>query len=249
MTYTPDDHRRAFEAYYRLRNAREVADSLGIPYVTVTRWQGKNVTCSCPWHNWKDLVAQREVVDAAKLTLPSPDPLATDALLRAPMGTIVGTDAQSVADSRALQSQIVRSDAERLMQLEFLWSKMYYDLTGLVVDHSALVEASAGMSETQESQVAAYTRGLRCKTADAALRALLQIADKIEELKAKLGLEGKPKESPAEAAAKKDVQSSLAELRQMRDMLISMPPDKLEMLKQVYESEQRAMAMANRGNG
>lgn len=231
--YGPNDHRKAFELYRECRNLRHVSESLGINYSTIHRWQSAGFACTCPWHNWKVRLEEVDAGENAKLSLnplQALDPIQVDQAVRG----------EEVSKRESL---LTRSDIERLSQLEFLWSKFYYEITGIVLDVSTLIEASDSQTPlTDKMQEGYLRRGLTSKNAESATRTLLAIGKEIEEIKERLGLSSAARSGDVskEEGNSAPQEMSLEDLRSAKKLLENTPSDKLKAMADILKSEEIA---------
>lgn len=231
--YGINEHRRAFELYKELRTLAAVSEKMEIPYSTIQRWNSANFSCPCPWHNWPLLMQKVDSGEDAVLSL-SPlqqmDPLMVDAAVRG-------------EDLPKRETILTRSDLERLGELEFLWAKFYYEITGIVLDVSTLIDAGGlDTKEATDEMTKKYLRGgLPCKSADTATRTLLAIGHEIEEVKERLGLTTAARKGDVTKESTEKQEMTMDDLHRIKEMLANTSPDKLKAMKDLMASEERAL--------
>ena len=219
--YTAEDHRKAFETWYETRNMAEVASSLGANYLTPRRWRDADFNCSwsCPYHDWDKLMDERDAALHARAQLVNGgnvDPIAHEKAMRE---AINNPD----APRSVVVNNCVRSDLERLAHWEYLYSKVYFDMTGIALDYGSIKEEEAR---------AQYRAGLHVTNAESGVRMMKVIQQQID------GLQGAERVRPEiSAKQEKAEQLTLQQLRQMRHLAQSTPPEKLKTMLTVMDAE------------
>lgn len=236
--YSVSDHKKAFDIYYDLRSYHAVSRELDIDPHTIRRWAGGESSCNCPWHSWEQLIIERESaleVRLGQIEQGEFDPLAQEQAL------LDQDPSRFISEERRLQLRpasrvMIRSDAERLTYLEYLWGKVFYHATGIVTDHAILVDES-GVSFEDRIRENYFQRGLDPKSLDSCIKSLRALQEMIEELRRNLGLrkgsslDGQPA-ATQEKIEQAEVQKSLTieELREFKRLAQTTPPDKMKLL-------------------
>lgn len=246
--YTVADHKKAFDLYYDLRSFHAVSRELEIDPHTVRRWAGGESTCSCPWHSWEALVREREQaldIRLGQIESGDFDPIAQEQALLDLSPSRQLTEERKV-QLRPASRVMIRSDAERLTYLEYLWSKVFFHATGIVTDHAILVDES-GVAFDDHIRQTYFERGLDPKNLDSCIKSLKELGEMIEDLRRNLGLrkggttDGQPA-STDELINTSNVQKSLTlqELREFRDLAQTTPPEKMRLLLAGVKAEDEA---------
>lgn len=232
--YNADHHRAAFEAYYKRRNFVDASEAAGCNYGTVIRWASVDFQCEafCPWHDWDKLIRERDSVLSGQIELIEAgnyDPLAHDEAIRSGLSSLRPGVKQTLLG-------MIRSDVERIAQLEYLWSKYYYDVTGQALTYSAHKE------KTLEVE---FKKGLRAETAKEGMAILTGLLDQIEKLKVRAGLvdsEGRDKSNNAiiQDENKPPPPMSLSDLRETMSRLENTNPEELAAMTSMLKKEKNS---------
>lgn len=207
--HTPEMHQQAFELYRRTRNRMLISKELGICYATVYSWMRAEYRCqfACPWHGWDKLIVDSEKANAASYRLleeGNMNPLDHQEAMKLAMTTTSNTRLNLV-------QKFTRTDKERLGHFEYLYSKVYFHLTGIPIAFDDLVEAGVEDPEVLKIKLKeALGKGLAVTNFESGLRCLSQLMEHIKALQDKLGI-NKPEQS--DQTVKK---LSIHELRQLR---------------------------------
>jgi hypothetical protein len=215
-------HKQAFEIWYDTRNWSTVAKKIGMDWSTSKRWAAADYNCkdNCPWHNWDMLMQERDRALAARdiLLLDGvTDPLEHERVMK-----------DAIAANTTLQVQkatmdIVRSDTERLQLWEYLFSKIYFDATGIPVDWRVFRSLEPGANlEENVKLVEALRRGMHCTSFEQCIRTLKVCQEQIDALRGRTIKQEQKKEEEVEPNS-----ISIDELRRMQHLVDSTPPDKL----------------------
>jgi hypothetical protein len=223
--HSAETHKAAFDLYYDLRSMHAVAKQLDIDPHTLRRWSRGEVACTCPYHNWEALIVEREAALTKRLELLDEgvvDPLAHEqAILDLEPSRILPTESQKAA-IRPASKVTDRDDRERLSQFEFIYAKLFYHITGCVIDHGTLLDLTGQTFTLEQAQQYFHNRGLEPKNLESCIKALLQITEAISELQEKLGIRAqrrttRPTASPAEPP-RKDATKQIERLCRLRLM-------------------------------
>lgn len=229
-TYTAEHHQQAFELWYEFRNWSHIAKEMGMEWSTAKRWAADDFECkwNCAWHNWPVLADEKDKAQqtrAALLQANVVDPVAHDEAMR---GVLVNKVAQP--------SEVVtflRSDAERIAQWEYLWSKVYYTATGIVLDWRQLKSADIRDPKVEEQMRATLRTGLSPTSLDQCIKMLKTIQDQIQEIRGDVGSD----RSDKEAAAKEIEDVSIDELRKLRQLAKDTPKSKIDTMLTIVDAE------------
>ena len=223
--YTAEEHKAAFGIWSETRNLTQAARSVGSDWGTVKRWAQPDFKCSenCPWHGWERLLDERERALAAKLALINKgeyDPVEHDKALR-----------EAVANQEAPKvlaiDTIIRSDLERVSQLELLWSKVFYDITGIVTDWKHFRNGGAdGIIEDErlrDSLKGVLRGGLHTTSMKDGVGMLKTLRSEIE------AIVGNARTAANQTPIEEE-QASREELRRLRQMVKTLSPEELKSL-------------------
>lgn len=235
--YTEDDHRRAFEIWLVNGSYREVEVKSGIPMYAAVAWAKAEYTCrfGCPWHGWEHLrEAQKKAVRKE---------LAPVAEKREREFSMAQAPAAPKPPSRyELVRRIVRSDLERLAQLEVLYAKAFYDATGVNLGVPQLIDDQGNVIQAEEILRRFAGSGVKSKSYEQAIRCVSMILSEINKILDSSGLRrAKPEdETPAAASSVSVEDLSIEEVRHVRELhqrYLQTSPEKREALKRLLESE------------
>lgn len=224
--YNAAHHQQAFELYFQTRSFNKVSTQLELTYSTIFRWSEKDFPCKfgCPYHNWKALIEERERVSKAQIQLIQDrdfDPITSDAAIRQAIDN-PNRLAPFNPEAHPTSHAVYRPDLERLAHWEYLYGKVFFDLTGMALDY-AHVKRDVSVSIEQ-----VYAKGMRIQSAEAALRSLAIIEDHITAIRQRLCMikaDGEDGDFPwaktmtqmsADPAQKVRTQLTLDELRALR---------------------------------
>lgn len=215
---------------------------MGVNQATLRRWRGKDFSCSCPWHNWDELVVQRE--HALKERMDLLDDGIEDPVQHHNALMNIDTDQPlTEEESRRVRKEltIIRSDLERIKQLERLFSKLYFHATGIVLDYDTLLDLDENMEtedDVREFLLDDTRGGLQPKNLEGCVRVLLSVMEKINELKVELGIRGRTRVSTSkdgDGEVKEETRTveenrpvTINDLRSIRDQIVSMPREAVE---------------------
>lgn len=227
--YTAEQHRTAFETWYETRNYSAAAKSVDANYLTPRRWATEDYDCqyNCPYHSWNRLMDERDAALQVRHTLIQQgnlDPVQHDIAMRQAVSD-PGPKGQNPPVMR-----IIRSDLERLHHWELLYSKVYYDLTGLALDYGSIKEDYARKQ---------YQMGLHVTNAESGIRMLKTIQEQIDLLQ---GSDRRSQRVSSASPARE--QLTLQQLRKMRQLAQNTPPQKLQTMMSVVVAEDAKPASA-----
>lgn len=224
--YTSAEHRTAFNIWCKTRNLTEVARHFECDWGTPKRWMQPDYPCvfNCPWHGWPELVAEKERAHSAKILLLNRgvvDPAAHDKAIRE---AVVDLSAPRVVAVDAL----VRSDLERVGQLEFIWSKVIYDITGQVTDWRHFRDAGPGGAVTDDEVEGTLKGVLR---GGLHVTSLKHGVDMLKTLRAEIeDITGNARVAASKTTTVEEERTSREELRRLRHVVKTMSPEELKTL-------------------
>lgn len=236
-SYTSADHKQAFEIYYQHRTYSAIISSMNITQQTLVAWKSPTCRCKwgCPWHDWDKLIAEREAVAQAKIALienGNYDPVDHDKAVRGAL-----ENAPNPRKHAALT--VIKSDLEILNHWEFVYNKIFCNLTGLALEHQNVRTDSSDLDSllSTASTQDLYRQGLNCETAGEAVRLLALVRDKIDAIKVRMGvnLEAKPEE---QEAAKQIKPLSLQDLRDIKERLKNEDPERLALMAAMIQRQE-----------
>lgn len=267
--YSMDHHRQAWEIYFSMRTYQAVSDEMGVDYSTITRWAAEDYKCrhpGCQWHGWERLLSEQEAAVAARLQLYEDgnlNPVAHDDAIRRAIspesepqvGLTVEENRQRMVEierrKRVLET-LVRSDFERLAHWEYVWSKVFYQVSGQVLDHKALVNAD-GLPLSDEQVKELFGKGLKLTSLESAVRAMSVIQDQVDKLKEKIGLHKKMTNddigTEGEMSESTTPDLTIEDMRLFRDMLENTPPEKRDLLMRMFKADQMVLQGVPDGQG
>lgn len=253
-THSIDTHKKAFEKYYELRSFAQVETELDIDKHTLRRWARGEIACDCPYHHWEQLIAERdaalekrqELLDAGIV-----DPLSHEqALLDAQPSQIDLSEAPKVA-GRVARRVTERSDLERLSHFEFIYAKLFFHITGCVIDHGVLMDMANGTFGLEECRLYFEKKGLEPRNLEQCVKTLITVTDKINEIRESLGLRKavRPVSQPAPAPTlpnpnatpklENSVQGQMAleDLRRFKERIDTMSPEEVRAVADQFKTE------------
>lgn len=254
--YTDEDHRRAFEIYWQTRVLRRVSDEMGLDFATVKSWSGEYAcTYACPWHNWDRIRIEREAgIDARlkSMEMGIVDPVQQSAALEA---AVAAADTSAwdpdrlsqpmlpqIRERQQVVESMVRSDLERASQWELLYSKIFFQLTGIALDHRLFVKDGQPVTEEELKQV--FEKGLTLKNMDNGIKALALVQDRIDQLRERMGVYSrKPSAVPPPQAPQKAIENQtpeklgIEELRRLNALLRQTPKEQVQALVAMSQAE------------
>lgn len=248
-TYGREHHERAFQIWYDAGTYAAVRNELSLDFHTIKSWAGPFACAdACPWHNWEKLKQEKAAAIRAQMELYTKgihNPLAHDVAVRAAVGAVPdrGYDQTptppTLEDRQRAVATVVRSDLERLSHWEYLYAKVFFEVTGLAVDAKLLVRDGVPLSEEQIREK--LGQGLSCKTLDAGIRALATVQQQIEGLKMNLGAYNKAHQPNGEVAVPQPKQSmTIDDLRKFKSLVENTPPEQRELLTRMFRAEEFA---------
>lgn len=244
-THSSEQHKKAFELFFDLRSMNAVANQTGVDNHTLRRWSRGEINCDCPYHNWAELVKEREVALVTRMDLIAKgivDPLEHEqALLDAEPCRIPLTEVQQQA-IRPASKVMDRGDRERLSQFELIYAKLFFHITGCVIDHGTLLDGGGELLTVEQCKKYFDERGLAPKNLEQCVKVLIQVTEEIRKIREELGLrtsrpQPTPTATPAELPRKDapkplDVQAPLTitELKNLKDRMELMSPQEVRAL-------------------
>jgi len=211
--YGMEDHKAAFEVFAETRHYASAARFLGSNTDTVFRWSEKGYVCpfGCPWHGWEDLLEERAraMKDVTNLVAKkgSITPLEQAKTVEDALETTFRDDKANLINA------IVRSDLERLTHLELLYTRVFYNLTGVALPIPGVVYPR-GMEEFEKRDI--LQMGLHVTNFEAGLRCLTALSNQIATLRGTYDIPNKIDETDV-----KVTKLSIGELRQLKGLLES----------------------------
>lgn len=224
--YTAEDHKIGFNIWCDSRNLTEVSRYFQCDWGTPKRWMQSDYPCAfnCPWHGWVALIDEKDRAHTAKLILLNKgivDPASHAQALR-----------EAIANPQAPRvdavDSLVRSDLERVGQLEFIWSKCVYDMTGQVTDWRHFRGSGPGGAmtdddlETQLKEV--LCGGLHVTSLKDGVSMLKTLRAEIE------AIIGNARVSASKTTTVEEDQSSREDLRLLKRAIKTMSPEELKAL-------------------
>lgn len=237
-TYSASDHQRAFEVYYTSKVWSRVSDVIGCTYATVFRWADKSFPCQegCPWHGWEELIKERDRVLHAQMAA-----MDTGGLIAADRASIETTKQMTVKKRQAI-FQLLKSDVDRIAHLELLYSKTFYELTGIPLDKNFFQDRDGNLIDMDQI----YGQGKTVRDLEAGMRTLSLIMDQIDQLKVRAGLVDESGQDKShlqlETGDPKDRPLSLHDLREMKHRLENTSPEQLQAMKAIIDADSKAIA-------
>lgn len=192
----------------------------------VSRWSQDDYPCPfhCPWHGWLKL-RDRKQKELSRTLVPVEE-----------AKTAVVMAANKITTKLQATAVIVRSDLERLSHLEYIYSTIIEDLTGIPVSAPNLVNPATGLVLTPEELK--EFKGLTFKNKESAIRSLALIVDQINRLKAAAGLQSQQSQetSVTETAIEKK-SLTFDDVKQLQYLYNNTSPEQREALRKLMESE------------
>jgi hypothetical protein len=181
--YTPEDHQKAFELFSKGRDYQYAAKQLGVSFGLVHRWGTPWFVCpwGCPWHNYDKLMYERAKVLNKRITEIESGEMYNSTLESTTLDTIKRD--HPVKDHHLLTreiAKIVRGDLERIAHWEYLYGKVFFDLTGLVLNPHV---EGMGLQQLPDPEELVYSRGLKLEDAEKAVALLKIIQAEIDKIR------------------------------------------------------------------
>lgn len=225
-------HQRAFELFDETRNYKDVQrkleeEGLALNYITILDWARKDFKCSwgCPYHNYAVLLEEKQKALASALrnmekAQPTENHLAevvSESLDTSPLATT----------AFPIVKGLIRSDIERIQNLEYLYAKIFFHATGIAIQYDAV-------KKEEDTLKALFRNGLNMKSLESAIGALSNVIKEIETIKEKAGLS---KPIGAHQSDKPLGEVKLDDLRKMHALIANTPADKVRDLLSVHTME------------
>lgn len=220
MRYAAADHQRAFEEFYETRNWTHVSRVLEMEWNTAKRWGRPDYKCkwNCPWHNYAVLIEERDQAQQARAILLAQgvtDPAEHDAAMRDVMvGVLPPKDESGV---EVFRDEVKSKTEARIAQWELLWSKLYFDATGLVLDWRQLRGGKPAERGVEEKLRQLLRGGLHATSLDQCIKNLKIVEEQVAKLR------GHVQDLPESTYDPVDT-VSIDEIRKMRSQLQAAPP-------------------------
>ncbi len=254
--HSTEQHKRAFELFYDLRTINAVSAELDIDTHTLRRWKTGEINCPCPYHNWDALVQERELALSKRIDLLDQgivDPLSHEqALLDLdPSRTPPMTEMQKSA-VRPAGKVMDRSDLERLSHLEFIYAKLFFHITGCIIDHGALVDLTGEPFDLARCEKYFSEKGLEPRNLEQCVKTLIVVTQQISELREEMGLRKArsktppvavpaappvPAPSPAQIEEQVAARPLLEDLRAMKDRFDKMSPEEVRAISEQFNQQ------------
>jgi hypothetical protein len=223
--YTAEDHKRAFKIWCDSRNLTAVTRELECDWGTPKRWMQQDYACpfGCPWHGWVELSEERDRAHSAKILLlnqGNADPVAHDLAIRRAVTDLEAPRVEAV-------DALVRSDLERVGHLEFIYSKVMYDMTGLVTDwrHFRGAGPNAKLDEETEQRLKDVLRGgLHCVSLKDGVNMLKTLRAEIE------AIVGNARAVAQSTQPAEEERLDRSDLRKLRHLAKTLSPEELRAL-------------------
>lgn len=253
---TSEHHRIAFEAYFETRNWTSAMKAAGCSYPTVFRWAA-DYRCehNCPYHRWDALIQEREKIAKEQLALQDRgihDPISHGRVISSATAERFNGTAFPITSTQRKKAALIgiaKSDVERLAQLELLYNKIFYDLTGIPLAYQTYLDSQGSTVGMDLEDI--YGKGIHADSLKTAINALTAILAEIDKIKKRAGLideTGRDTTSEkVEEEQKAAKQLSLHDLREIRDRLEVTPPEELAMMRAVLQSEQHTVQAFEHG--
>jgi len=230
--YTAEDHRRAYEVWFRTRSWRRTAEAIGSNpsvYQTVRSWSRADFACreGCPYHDWENLARQQEGQPGTSLVRPLDNP------------EMRHLDLVPQDECVAALEDLFASDIERLTHWEIIYAKAFYHVTGIVRLCPHLVGAD-GSPCTEEDLKRRFDSGLKPANLRDAVIVLARVQGEIHKLVKLSGLRRSKKRrppSPADDAPAESRQLTIEDVRDLKELYDNTPPEKRAALAKILESE------------
>lgn len=234
-TYTASLHKEAFEIYCRTHLVSKVEIELDIPYATALAWYREGFKCpfGCPYHNYTALLEERTRVLKGQVKLLESGIDDEDARRIAAESQLNQTTNKLAVKNSLLK--VVKSDLERLAQLELLYNKVYFAITGI-----ALVVGELDLGDQKIRLEEMYAQGMNTTSFDSGMKSLLTILGQIDVLKKRLGLisddNGDAPDTKREEEAKP---LDLKDLQKLKQQFVKTEPEELAVMLSQMEKDQR----------
>lgn len=261
VKYDAAMHQKAFEIWVETKTYASVQSELQLDFGTVKAWSGVwACPFACPYHNWEQLDAERAKALSSQLTLYSEgiiDPIAHDKAIRDAMDIAGSMDPNVSLDENAapgdtflekrtnIVKNLVRSDIERITHWELLYSKAFFQLTGVRIDYRTLMRNGEPLSPEQFS-AEFLEKGMKLRSFESGIKALATIQEKIEELKRNLGVYGQktPQEQIEDLTNSDNTKRAMniEDIRKMQALIANTSPEQLEALKLLAMCDEETFA-------
>ncbi len=237
VIYTQEHHRQAYEIWRESRTYTRVAEILEIGHDTARDWAKADFNCryGCQWHNWEALAAAEAEAVQRRMQLyeeGNVDPIAHGVATK----DVMRADERNPSLQKArrdVMDKLVRSDLERAAQWELLWGKVYYQVTGICLDHRTVI--ADGSNVTTEEL---YRQGLKVTNMEGGIRALFSVQSQIDKLKERMGVYKSDVKKDEEKEPDLNIETlSIEDARKFQALVENTPPEQLELLKRMMRQD------------
>lgn len=229
-SFTAEDHKKAFDAFYQHGTFSKVIEAVGITHQTAQNWSLATYRCpsGCPWHDWPRLVAERKSMNMARASLLEKGVVDPISHQEAAKNALV-----NVPDKRREAAEaFLKSDLEILQHYEFCYNRIFYDLTGIKLDFQLMKDAQGEWIPIEKFLV----DGLHLETASEAIRLMGMVRDRIDAIKMRMGI-SKPLEEKKIEGDTTAKAVSLQDLREMKEKLKNTDPEVLKLMANALKRE------------
>lgn len=231
-------HKEAFEIYARTQNFTKVSEEMGETYSLILSWAKEGYRCqfACPFHNWPELLKERTKVLSTQVSLL--ENKVDDAEVRRVVAESQVNKTPQKLEVKNSLLKVVKSDLERLAQLEVLYNKTYFALTGIPL---AVGEMELGEHKIHLEEM--YSQGMNPGDWDSGLKSLDKILTQIDNLKKRLGLVAEAETANPNNPEKppEDKPVTIAELLKIKQRLADTDPGTLAVLASQVRKEEQAL--------
>lgn len=204
-SYNQDHHRAAFDIWYDTRNWTATRKTVGAQFATLKSWASEEYVCkfNCPWHGWDKLIEERDRAMKQRVTLLNDGQYDITSHQQA-MEDAIG-DIRPAGKKDAI-TLIVHSDLQQISQWQYLYNKVYYNITGMALDYHQMKESQSLMH---------YRKGLMPTSLEGGIKMLETISKRIDVLKGSHMVSEEPEIKDAKGRPPK---LSLEDLRKIRKL-------------------------------
>lgn len=234
--YSEKDHKVAFDTWLHAGTYTAAANQISADSALVRMWSRDEYVCpfGCPWHGWdrlKDahqegmrkelaLVVEKQERDLAAAQKPRPP---------------------KPPSRHELVKRTVRSDMERLAQLEVLYARAFHEATGVRLSCPQLIDDQGKVITTDEILQLFDQATAKSKSFEQAVRCISMILTEINRILDASGLrKATAKEETPEADTLNVAELSIDDVRKVRELhqrFLQTPPEKREALQRLLDSE------------
>jgi hypothetical protein len=235
--HTVEEHQLTCELWLENHSFKETASKSNVAQSTVEAWASDWWRCpfGCPYHNWARLDLERKRIfeqhmQGSELGVVTPE------MMKAHAEAILAQDLQTnqlqTANLAEKLNSLCRGDLERIAHWEFVYAKLFRDLTGIELDVDMLARA-----EDIKPELLDFAKGLHVEKAKEAIELLQAVQSEIDKIKQRNSV--KPQAEPEGPTT-----VSIEELRRMRQIVESTNPKQLmsEQQGKILDASYRADA-------